>query len=149
MKLFLSFACAVGLLFSPTYGAQQASSSSVKCVGCERDSNGRIKRSESAKRTFQRANPCPSTGKTSGGCRGYEIDHTRPLYQGGADAPDNMQWLSKSQHKAKHSKLAPASATASTAKASSANSSKEVLTGPRGGKYTISKSGKKVYQRRK
>lgn len=29
---------------------------------------------------------------------GYEIDHIRPLSQGGADTPENMQLLTKEQH---------------------------------------------------
>src|SRR5437899_4505025 len=33
-------------------------------VGVNRDSHGRIKRSESAKLAFERHHPCPSTGKT-------------------------------------------------------------------------------------
>src|SRR6202022_2164875 len=30
-------------------------------------------------REFQREHPCPSTGKTSGGCPGYRKDHVIPL----------------------------------------------------------------------
>lgn len=78
-------------------------SPSTKCLTCERDSRGRIKRDDAAKRRFQKANPCPVTGKTSGGCPGYEIDHKVPLSKGGADAPSNMQWLTEQQHKGKHS----------------------------------------------
>jgi hypothetical protein len=32
-------------------------------------------RSASAKRNFQASNPCPATGKTTGSCKGYVIDH--------------------------------------------------------------------------
>jgi len=52
----------------------------------------RIPRSPAAKHAFVRAHPCPSTGRTSGGCPGYIIDHVKPLACGGADAPGNMQW---------------------------------------------------------
>ena len=72
-----------------------------KCVGCARTSKGRIKRSRSARREFQKSHPCPSTGATSGGCRGYVKDHIVPLKRGGKDSPDNMQWQTKSAAKAK------------------------------------------------
>jgi hypothetical protein len=44
----------------------------------------RFKRSQEAKRKFERQNPCPSTGKSSGSCPGYVIDHKKPLAKGGA-----------------------------------------------------------------
>ena len=47
-------------------------------VGATRDSHGRIKRSETAKRDFEHHHPCPSTGKTSGACPGYVVDHIVP-----------------------------------------------------------------------
>jgi len=50
------------------------------------------KRSPAATGAFQRSHPCPSTGKTSGACPGYVIDHITPLKRGGADSPWNMQW---------------------------------------------------------
>ena len=58
----------------------------------QRDKHGRIKRSKAAKAEFERQSPCPSTGKTSGRCPGYVVDHMNPLKCGGADAPSNMQW---------------------------------------------------------
>ena len=70
-------------------------------VGVTRDSHGRIKRSEIAKRGFERHHPCPSTGKTSGACPGYVIDHITPLKRGGADDPSNMQWQTTGDAKAK------------------------------------------------
>ncbi len=57
-----------------------------------RDANGHIKRSSSARSAFEHSHPCPSTGKTSGACPGYVVDHVVPLKRGGADAPGNMQW---------------------------------------------------------
>lgn len=74
---------------------------SSRCSSCTRDSEGKIKRSSTAKHEFQRSNPCPSTGKTSGGCPGYVVDHVTALKRGGADAPSNMQWQTKKQAKAK------------------------------------------------
>jgi hypothetical protein len=66
-----------------------------------RDSRGRIKRSATAKREFERDHACPSTGKTSGSCPGYVIDHVRPLCKGGADHPSNMQWQTIAAGRAK------------------------------------------------
>jgi hypothetical protein len=64
-------------------------------------SRGRIVRSAASKREFERSHPCPSTGKATGACSGYVIDHVKPLKRGGADAPSNMQWKTMSEAKAK------------------------------------------------
>ena len=61
----------------------------------------RIKRSTAAKDSFKRQQPCPSTGRSSGACPGYVIDHVNPLECGGADAPSNMQWQTVAGGKAK------------------------------------------------
>ena len=71
------------------------------CSICERDSHGKIARSQTAKNEFKRQQPCPSTGKSSGACPGYVIDHIQPLKRGGVDAPSNMQWQTKADAKAK------------------------------------------------
>lgn len=67
----------------------------------ERDSRGRIKRSASVRRDFMRSHPCPSTGKTSGRCPGYIIDHVQALECGGPDSATNMQWQTTADAKAK------------------------------------------------
>lgn len=67
-----------------------------------RDQHGRIARSEHAKSDFKKSHPCPSTGKSSGACRGYVIDHVQPLKRGGADSPSNMQWQTKQAAKEKN-----------------------------------------------
>jgi hypothetical protein len=67
----------------------------------ERDKHGHLERSEEAKGSFKRQHPCPSTGRSSGACPGYVVDHVRPLECGGADAPSNMQWQTVSAGKAK------------------------------------------------
>jgi hypothetical protein len=72
-----------------THAGQHRSS---YATGVARDSHGRIKRSPQARRDFQRSHPCPSTGRPSGACPGYVVDHIRPLKRGGADASGNMQW---------------------------------------------------------
>ena len=66
-----------------------------------RDARGRIRRSGAAKNAFKRQQPCPSTGRASGSCPGYVIDHIKPLECGGADAPGNMQWQTIADGKAK------------------------------------------------
>ncbi len=58
-------------------------------------------RSAAAKGEFKRLYPCPATGRGSGKCPGYVIDHVRPLACGGADAPSNMQWQTIADGKAK------------------------------------------------
>lgn len=67
----------------------------------QRDKHGKIKRSKAAKAAFEREHPCPSTGKTSGRCPGYVVDHVRALECGGPDDPSNMQWQTVADGKAK------------------------------------------------
>ena len=65
------------------------------------DKHGKIKRSGAAKDAFKREQPCPATGKSSGKCPGYVIDHKNPLECGGAEAATNMQWQTVADGKAK------------------------------------------------
>jgi hypothetical protein len=74
---------------------------STKCASCARNSHGKIQRSAIAKRAFRKSNPCPSTGRTSGACSGYVVDHVKALKRGGADEPGNMQWQTTAAAKAK------------------------------------------------
>lgn len=80
---------------SPSFGATRAA------VDVPRDAHGRIQRSRKAKGDFKHSNPCPATGKTSGSCPGYVIDHVIPLKRGGSDSPANMQWQTRADAKAK------------------------------------------------
>lgn len=67
----------------------------------QRDKHGRIKRSRAAKAAFEREHPCSSTGKRSGRCLGYVVDHVQALECGGPDDPSNMQWQTTPDAKAK------------------------------------------------
>ncbi len=81
--------------------SSRSHSSSARCSSCARDTRGRIKRNPQAKNQFRRGHPCPATGRTSGHCPGYVIDHVRALKHGGADDPSNMQWQTIEAAKAK------------------------------------------------
>jgi len=65
------------------------------------DLGAAFKGSRAERDVFMRQHPCPSTGRTSGRCPGYVVDHVRALECGGADAPSNMQWQTMSAAKAK------------------------------------------------
>ncbi len=75
--------------------ALRSVSSTSYCVSCARDSNGRIARSEAAKREFMTETDYPH------GRPGWVVDHIDPLKRGGADSPSNMQWQTKADAKAK------------------------------------------------
>ena len=62
---------------------------------------GTAVRSTSGRRAFQAQQPCPSTAGRTGPCPGYVVDHVEPLACGGIDAPENMQWQSIAEAKAK------------------------------------------------
>lgn len=64
-------------------------------VGVQRDIKGRIKRSSAARKAFMRKTGYPH------GRPGYVIDHIIPLKRGGSDTPDNMQWQTIEEAKAK------------------------------------------------
>jgi hypothetical protein len=86
-------------------GSSYASSSYVthshSYSSVARDAHGRIKRDPAERAAFERHNPCPSTGRSSGACPGYVVDHVIPLKHGGADNPSNMQWQTKEAAKEK------------------------------------------------
>jgi hypothetical protein len=58
-------------------------------------------RSSAVNQEFQRSHPCPSTGRSTGACRGYVKDHIVPLACGGPDAVANLQWQTTAAAKAK------------------------------------------------
>lgn len=82
-------------------GSRSHGSGSRTVPGVARDSHGRIARSPQARKEFKKSHPCPSTGRSSGACPGYMIDHVVPLKRGGPDRPSNMQWQTKEAAKEK------------------------------------------------
>jgi hypothetical protein len=82
-------------------GTTSNKSGSSSSLGVQRDEHGRFKRSQAAKDQFKRLHPCPATGKSSGPCPGYIIDHIVPLCASGPDAAYNMQWQTTEQAKQK------------------------------------------------
>lgn len=60
-----------------------------------------IQRSSHARAVFKRTFPCPVTGRSTGACPGRVIDHVIPLARGGADASENMQWMTITDARAK------------------------------------------------
>ena len=60
-----------------------------------------ITRCASTVRAFRADHPCPSTGRTTGRCPGWVVDHIIALECGGPDAPQNMQFQSVEEAKLK------------------------------------------------
>lgn len=58
-------------------------------------------RSSHARTAFKHASPCPATGRSTGTCPGYVIDHVVPLACGGPDSPGNLQWQTTTEARAK------------------------------------------------
>lgn len=58
-------------------------------------------RSQAPVREFKLSHVCPSTGKKSLKCPGFVVDHVCALAQGGKDIPQNMQYQSSVESKAK------------------------------------------------
>lgn len=53
---------------------------------------GHTHRSQAAIHQFRLNHPCPSTGRYTGHCHGYVIDHRVALCVGGQDIADNLRW---------------------------------------------------------
>jgi hypothetical protein len=51
----------------------------VKARAEEAQHRAKQKRNPAARRAFVREHPCPATGKTSGACPGYVVDHIKAL----------------------------------------------------------------------
>jgi len=66
----------------------------ITILACPASASARVARQV---RAFRAAHPCPATGKPSGPCPGWVVDHVIPLCLGGADAPANMQWQERQE----------------------------------------------------
>jgi hypothetical protein len=86
--------------YSPSNSSKEVSGSGTSSA-VQRDSHGKIKRNETAKSAFMKTHPCPATGRSSGACPGYVVDHVKPLASGGADNPSNMRWQTTAAAKEK------------------------------------------------
>jgi hypothetical protein len=75
---------------APKYASDATYNYTIK-----RDSKGKIKRSQAAKNEFKKQSGYPN------GRPGYVIDHIKPLKEGGCDCPENMQWQTIAEGKAK------------------------------------------------
>jgi hypothetical protein len=58
----------------------------------KRDAKGQILRRADVLVAFKKIHPCPSTGKTTGSCKGWQMNHVVPLACGGIDAVSNLSW---------------------------------------------------------
>jgi hypothetical protein len=103
-------------------------------------------RSQKAKDEFKYSHPCPSNGNNHGSCAGYVIDHIKALACGGADSPENMQWQSIEEGKAKDKWERKGCELGR--KSSNSNVDDGYHIGSRGGCFTYSVSGTKQYVNR-
>jgi hypothetical protein len=58
-------------------------------------------RSPAVRAEFRKLHPCPATGKQTGACPGWQIDHREALVCGGRDELANLQWLPVAEHREK------------------------------------------------
>lgn len=80
---------------STTYSSSKTKKTTYSNYSVARDKNGKIKRSASVKRAFMKQTGHPH------GWSGHVVDHIKPLKEGGCDCPENMQWQTIEEAKAK------------------------------------------------
>jgi len=73
----------------------------VLAAGQSFPSEAKTARSAAVVLEFKRHSPCPATGLRRGKCPGYEVDHVTPLCAHGPDQVENLQWLTREDHRAK------------------------------------------------
>lgn len=89
MKLLV----ALILVCTPLLASAGALDETRYCGESKRDDRGRIVRRADVVAAFRQLYPCPATGRSTGACRGWAVDHVIPLAVGGCDAVSNLQWL--------------------------------------------------------
>lgn len=67
-----------------------------QCGAPAREADGTIKRSSTVLNAYKKLHPCPVTGKSTGACPGWSVNHIIPLASGGCDSVINMAWMPNS-----------------------------------------------------
>lgn len=116
-----------------------------------------VKRSEANKKAFLRSMGMDEVPY------GFEVDHIKPLSEGGLDEPFNMQLLTIPEHNRKtaaersrrsnstysgysgYSSSSTYTPSSTFRPSTSTGTGRVIQTGPRGGQYYINGSGNKVY----
>lgn len=84
------------LTFTANVEARKRAETYVDQNGVKRvQKSGKIYRDYKAVNDFKKKNPKPNDGHA------YDVDHIKPLSQGGADKPSNMQWIRTEDHRKK------------------------------------------------
>ena len=121
----------------------------------------KVKRSSTAKKEFLESKGYDKVPV------GYQVDHKIPLSKGGSDKPENMQLISKEDHKIKtanerktnsnstysnptyNSNSSYSTPSYNTTSTNNTNSSRTVYTGSKGGRFYYNSNGNKTYIRKK
>jgi hypothetical protein len=77
----------------PAPGEPGAPADPRYCGEPSRNPDGTIKRSRAVLIRFAKVFPCPATLMPVRSCKGWALDHTIPLADGGCDSPINLTWL--------------------------------------------------------
>lgn len=86
-------AAAFGQYLQPAAPATNPLLEYRQCGDPARDAAGVIKRRSDVLTAYRKAHPCPSTGKTTGACPRWSMNHMIPIAKGGCDAVSNLAWM--------------------------------------------------------
>lgn len=89
--IVLWIACILALYALASYADPLAEERYVKVIN--RDIYGHIARRADVLAAFKKIHPCPSTGKSIGACKGWQINHIIPLACFGLDGVSNLGWF--------------------------------------------------------